>query len=123
MRFAGGCVANLFASRVSEYKSRTLAVSQKNAYVILDYTDQEIEIHRQASSSYKLTTSELRYKQESFIERIFVHKHNPLKLELQHFLECAAGIANRMTTPEMDLRSLRVALEVLDSLRAEGAIA
>ncbi|MCZ7586976.1 MAG: Gfo/Idh/MocA family oxidoreductase [Deltaproteobacteria bacterium] len=91
LQFEGGCVANLVASRASELKSRTLAVSQKGAHIVLDYTDQEIDIHRHASSSYVLTSNQLKYRQESFIERIFVHKHNPLRLELQHFLECAVG--------------------------------
>ncbi len=122
MQFEGGCVANLLASRVTEHKSRTLAVHQKDAYVLLDYTDQDIEIHRQASSSYRYLSNQLRYKQESLIERIFVHKQNPLRLELQHFLECSAGLAERMTTKEADLSSLRVAIEVLDHLREQGVV-
>lgn len=120
--FEGGCIANFIASRVTEFKSRTLAISQKDAYVYLDYTDQEIDIHRRASSSYRLTTSELRYKQESFIERIFVHKQNPLKLELLHFLECATGLRSKMTTTEKDLASLRVATQIVERLQNGGAL-
>ncbi|MBZ0274199.1 Gfo/Idh/MocA family oxidoreductase [bacterium] len=122
LEFEGGAIANLTASRVSEFKSRTLSVSQKGAYIALDYTNQEIDIHHQAASSYVLSTTQLKYKQESFIERIFVHKQNPLRLELQHFLECVAGVTPRMTTPEQELRSLRVALDVLALTRkSEGA--
>ncbi len=122
MQFEGGCVASLLASRVTEQKSRTLVVHQKDAYVLLDYTDQSIEIHRQASSSYRFSSDQLRYKQESLIERIFVHKENPLRLELQHFLDCCAGLATRMTTVKADLRSLRVAIEVLDHLREQNVV-
>ncbi|MCB1153782.1 MAG: Gfo/Idh/MocA family oxidoreductase [Deltaproteobacteria bacterium] len=120
LEFEGGCVANLIASRVSELKARTLSVSQKGMYIALDYTDQEIDIHRQSSSSYQLGPNQLKYRQESVIERIFVHKQNPLKLELEHFLACAHGLTERMTTVEHDLSSLRVAIDVLDALRAEG---
>lgn len=122
IRFEGGCVAHFLASRVTEHKSRTLAITQKGAYVSLDYTDQEIDIHRQASSSYRLTSSELKYRQESFIERIFVHKQNPLKLELMHFLECALGIRERMTTIDGELSSLIAATNVIEELKRTGAI-
>jgi predicted dehydrogenase len=122
LKFKGGCVANLIASRVSEKKERTLSVSQKNAYILLDYTNQEISIHRQASSSSVLTTNQLKYKQESFIERIFVHKHNPLQLELQHFLECALKLRERMTTVEQDLESLRITIDVLNLLAEDETL-
>ena len=78
--FESGTVANLIASRVSEYKTRTLAISQRDMYVFLDYTDQEIFIHRQASAQFMLQRDRIKYKQDSLIERIFVHKENPLKL-------------------------------------------
>ena len=71
--FESGCVASALASRISENKIRTLSVSQKGAYIFLDYTNQEIFVYRQASSDTRLTRDEIRYKQESLIERIFVH--------------------------------------------------
>jgi predicted dehydrogenase len=122
IRFASGCVANVVASRISEEKIRTLTVHQKGAYVFLDYADQEIHIHRQATSDSVLTRDHLRYRQESLIERIFVHKGNPLKGEIEHFLRCVAG---QSCADEVDreLRSLKVALAILDQLRAKGQIA
>lgn len=120
-RFESGCVANMIASRISEEKTRTLTVHQKGAFVILDYADQEIHVHRQASSDYILNTDHLRYRQESLIERIFVHKGNPLKGEIEHFLRCTSGgICQRSV--ERELRSLKVALQVLDCLRSNGQI-
>ncbi|MDP8256236.1 MAG: Gfo/Idh/MocA family oxidoreductase [Candidatus Alcyoniella australis] len=116
LRFENGCMAHLLASRVSEEKSRTLAVTQPGAYIFLDYTDQEIHIHRQASSEAVVTTEQLRYKQESIIERLFVYKGNPLKLELQHFIGCAMKGDEVRVSPEDELRSLRVALDILDGI-------
>ena len=85
--FQNGCIATLLASRTTEVKVRTMAITQPNAYILLDYTDQDIRVHRQASSEHIVARGTLRYKQESFIERIFVHKDNPLKLEIRNFLE------------------------------------
>jgi len=120
--FESGCVANIIASRVSEEKIRTLSVSQRGAYVILDYTDQEILIHRQASSDRILTRDQIRYKQESFVERIFVHKENPLKLEIKHFIKCATDSEEPLNSVEKELRSLKAALQIRDLLRADGVI-
>lgn len=118
--FENGCVANLSASRVTQHKIRTLAISQKNSYIFLNYTDQDIHIHRQASSFTSLDQKEIRYKQESFIERLFIHRGNPLKLEILHFLDCAVNGADRVVSAEDDLRSLDMALQVVKQLRAQG---
>lgn len=122
IQFKNGCVASLIASRVSQEKVRTLAVSQKDAYISLDYGAQELHVHRQASSQYFLSKEELKYKQESMIERVFVHKDNPLKLEVKHFLDCATKRAERALSPESDLLSLEVALKVQDILKKDGVI-
>jgi predicted dehydrogenase len=120
LMFESGCVANIIASRISENKIRTLGVSQKEMYVSLDYTDQEIHIHRQSSSSVQMTHEHLRYRQEEIIERIFVHKANPLKLEIQHFHDCAIKHKEPMVTTESELRSLKIALKVLEQIRPNG---
>lgn len=117
MRFDNDTLATLLASRVSEEKIRTLTVHQKEAYIFLDYTDQEIHIHRQASSSYQMTNSHLSYRQAGIVERLFVHKGNHLKFEILHFLADAMGEGTRMVSVDRELRSLKVALAVLDQLK------
>ena len=114
--FENGCMANFISSRVTQEKIRTMSLSQKDAYVFLDFNEQDVQIHRQASSDYFMTKQELKYRQESLIERIFVHKGNPLKLEIEHFLECAMRGAERHISSESELRSLKIALRVLDQI-------
>lgn len=122
MCFHNGCIANIIASRATEIKIRTMAITQRDAYIVLDYTDQDIRVHRQASSEHLVTRGVLRYKQESFIERIFVHKENPLKLEIKHLLDCATEGALRVVSVDEELRSLQVALQVLDMLEKDGLV-
>lgn len=114
MEFENGCMANIIASRASQNKIRTLSVTQKESYILLDYTDQEIYVHRQTSSEHQLSKDALRYKQESLIERIFVHKDNPLKLELQHFLDCVQNGTPRNVAVDKELYSLEIALNIVD---------
>ena len=119
MEFENGCIANITASRVTQHKIRTLAITQKDKYIFLDYSNQDIHIHRQASSEHFLTKKELRYKQESFTERIFVHRDNPLKLELNHLIDCAINGADRMVPADEEIYSLQIALEVLDKFKKQ----
>jgi len=113
LEFENGCIANIVASRASQNKERTLSLTQKDEYVLLDYTDQEIYVHRQSSSEAKLSKGSLRYKQESLIERIFVHKDNPLKLELMHFIDCVENGSPRKVAVDNELYSLEIALNIL----------
>jgi predicted dehydrogenase len=114
LEFENGSIANIIASRVSQNQIRTLSVTQKDSYVVLDYTDQEIYVHKKTSSEHKLSKDSLRYKQESLVERIFVHKDNPLKLELKHFLDCATNGHQRKVAINSELYSLEIALNILD---------
>ncbi|VAX15814.1 hypothetical protein MNBD_NITROSPINAE02-1724 [hydrothermal vent metagenome] len=114
--FENGCMANIIASRATQEKIRTLAITQEKEYVVLNYTNQDILVHHRASSKSELTRQELRYKQEALIERIFVHRENPLKLEIKHFMDCATNGAKRHTSIENELKSLKVALNVLSQL-------
>ncbi|MEW6482453.1 MAG: Gfo/Idh/MocA family oxidoreductase [bacterium] len=114
--FKNGCIASLTASRTTEEKMRTLSATQEDAYIFLDYAEQDLHIHRRASSEYFTSPEVLRYKQESFVERIFVHKDNPLKLELLHFIDCIINGTKPIMEPEGDIRSLRVALDILKQI-------
>ncbi len=120
LEFENGCIANIIASRASQNKERTLSVTQKDSFVLLDYTDQEIYVHRQSSSEHQLQKGSLRYKQESLVERIFVHKENPLKLELQHFIDCAKNGSPRKVAVDNELYSLEIALDILAKFKALG---
>lgn len=118
--FSNGCIANITASRVTEEKIRTLSITQKDAYIFLDYTSQDINIHRRSMAEYMMSKEAIRYKQESFIERIFVHKDNPLKLEIQHLIS-AVRKAKRTGKVIMedgeDVRSLALALEITKKIQ------
>jgi predicted dehydrogenase len=120
--FQNGCIANIIASRATEIKIRTMAITQRDVYIFLDYTDQDIRVHRQASSEHIVTRGALRYRQESLIERIFVHKDNPLKLEIRHLIESATNGILRPVSVDEELRSLQVAIQILELLDKDGLV-
>lgn len=120
--FENGCVANIIASRATQHKVRTLAITQADAYILLDYTDQDIHIFRQASSEHLLTKEQLRYKQEALIERVFVHKDNPLKLEIKNMIDSSLNGSPDDASDEIELHSLEIALKIVESLKQQGVI-
>jgi len=113
--FESGTIATMTASRATEEKIRTLAITQADAYIVLDYTDQDIRIHRRAAQEYTLNRESIRYRQASFVEHLRVHKDNPLKLELLHLIRASqhARATGEVELAEAeDLRSLAMALEI-----------
>jgi predicted dehydrogenase len=118
--FDSGAMATITASRATEEKIRTLSITQPDAYIVLNYADQDIQIHRRAAQEYTLNRESIRYRQASFVERLFVHKDNPLKLEIRHLISAARAVkaTGQVELPETeDLRSLAVALEIERMIR------
>ena len=120
IRFASGTVATITASRATEEKIRTLAITQPDAYIVLDYTEQDIHIYRRAAQEYTMARGSIRYRRASFVEHLKVHRDNPLKLEIQHLIDAR----RRRQTGEPvvlaqadDLRSLAMALEIERMIR------
>src|SRR5438093_7885354 len=48
--FQNGCIANIIASRATEIKIRTMAITQRQAYIVPDYTVSDIRAPCRASS-------------------------------------------------------------------------
>ncbi|PLX69211.1 MAG: oxidoreductase [Denitrovibrio sp.] len=111
-QFEDNCVATILVSRVTQKKDRTMSISQKGAFIYLDYTTQDINIYREAREGKEFGVKELKYKNEYMYEKLFVYKDNPLKMEIKHFLDCVMGKQCRNVTVEHELRSLKVALKV-----------
>ena len=116
IQFESGCLANFVASRVTQNKIRRLNITQEEAYIVLDFATQDIDIHRRSSSAYLMTREELKYKQEAFVERIEVHRDNPLRQEHLHFISCTKGLQEPIVTGKDELRTLKIATTILDNI-------
>jgi len=133
LRFANGCVANLTASRVSPERMRKIRVFSGGAmpsYISLDYRAQEGFIYRiardgEAESSLlkKVLAAKLGVGKDSTIVSAFggkrivrepvpIAKDEPLKLELQHFVNCVREKLTPMVSGESAKRALDLAFEI-----------
>ena len=133
LRFANGCVANLTASRVSPDRMRKIRVFSGGAtpsYISLDYRAQEGFIYRiarddeeESSILKKVLAAKLGMGKDSAIvsefagkrivrEPVPIAKEEPLKLELEHFVNCVRERLTPMVSGESAKRALDLAFEI-----------
>lgn len=124
IKFENGCVANLTVSRVSPERMRKIRVfsgGESTSYVSLDYQKQEGYIYRIAAEDAEKSSlwQKLLHAKDSAIvsefagkkvvrEPVPIEKDEPLKLELQHFIQCV----DEKQTPKVSGQAGREALEV-----------
>jgi predicted dehydrogenase len=124
LRFANGCVANITVSRVNPERMRKIRVfsaGPQPSYISLDYRDQKGFIYRLARDDEKessLLKKLLSAKDSTIVsefagkrvvrEPVPITREEPLKLELQHFVECV----QRRQQPRVSGESARLALDV-----------
>ncbi len=111
--FENGTMATLSASRITHSKIRTLSLTMPDSYIFLDYAEEDIFIHRGASTKYD-RGGQIRQVHDSVVERLVIEKDNPLKLEIQHFINCINDHEKPYYSAMDNLRSLKIALEALE---------
>ena len=139
LRFANGCVANLTASRVSPERMRKIRVfsggTTTPSYVSLDYRAQEGFIFRVAREGEeetpllkKVLAAKLGVGKDSTIvsqfagkkivrEPVPIAKDEPLKLELQHFVDCVREKHTPVVSGESAKRALDLAFEITEQIQ------
>ncbi len=107
IQFEDGCVANITASRVSMEKIRKLRLFQKQEYISLDYTRQDLATFRVNRNSEKLLPEIVSRKFEP-------ERKEPLQQELQAFLGAVRGSGPTECRGEDGRRALELALQILE---------
>ncbi len=111
LRFKSGCVANLTASRISQEKMRKLRVWERESYVSLDYLAQE-------AWSYRLKKGE--GGPEVVRQKLPTRSQEPLKRELEDFLEAVIAGGTPRVSGEDGLKVLRLAHRVMEAMGQDG---
>jgi len=110
LAFPTGCIANLTASRVSTERIRKLRLFQPNQYVSLDYSRQEAVAFSVAGA------------QKIDSQMLPVEKNEPLKLEVEHFLDCVATRRAPMVSGRDGLRALDAAVSILAKIEEHAQL-
>ena len=108
-------VASLTASRVTQKKVRTLTVTARECLVEVDYLEQSVLIHRDSYPEYLTDDGQRRYRHESVVERPRVDNGEPLRHELEAFVEAVRTDSEPVVTAEDGIEALEM-VETIDSL-------
>ncbi|MFC7231564.1 Gfo/Idh/MocA family oxidoreductase [Saliphagus sp. GCM10025308] len=117
--FSGDRMASLTASRKTQQKVRTLEITAEECFIELDYIDQSIEIHRNSVPEYIEKNGDVRFKHESIIERPTIQTNEPLRKELESFIEAARSNSTPEVTVQDGIDALAVALEIEEIANSE----
>lgn len=110
LAFPGGCIANLTASRVSTERVRKLRLFQPHQYISLDYQKQDAVAFTVSGS------------QQIGFQPLPVTKEEPLRLEVEAFLEAVASRSRPLVSGEEGLRALEIALAILDKIEEHAKL-
>ena len=108
LRFSTGCIANITASRISKERVRKIRLFQPDAYVSIDYAEQEVE-------GYRLVRRDGE-RPEIQGGKLPVTRDEPLKRELQDFVHAVRDKRRPLVTGDDGLRALKLAQAIADRM-------
>jgi predicted dehydrogenase len=111
IEFASGCVANFTASRVSTERVRKLRFFQPHQYISIDYARQDllainVAAKAAAAASFDALAGGLS------LQKPQVQQGEPLRLEIESFLECLRTRQQPIVSGEDGRAALALALEI-----------
>ncbi len=110
LRFENGIICDLTASRVSMYKYRKMHIFQDDSYVSIDFMRQQAKIYRKKHK-------EVKDLQDIEVLRPKIKREEPLKLELEHFINSILHNKLPEVTAEHAKNALSVAIEIIQKLK------
>jgi len=129
LTFANGCVANLTASRLAMRTERKLRVFAHDAYVSIDYQKRHgivvrrtgnIDAVRQAAAKIRSgeieDLSQLNYKDIVHIEELQIDDVEPLRAELDAFIDAITDGSTPVVSAEDGLRAVDVATRIVQTI-------
>jgi predicted dehydrogenase len=103
LRFTSGCICNLTASRISRDRVRKLRVFQQDAYISIDFAEQQVEAYRLDRQGERPAIAG---------GAIQVERQEPLRLEIEDFIDAVV----RKRAPRVTAADGRAALALADRI-------
>ncbi|MCK4269369.1 MAG: Gfo/Idh/MocA family oxidoreductase [Methanogenium sp.] len=95
----------LSASRKSSKKIRMIHIEEEEFTIQGDFMSQEVYVYRKPEHYH---VEEQRYVQENIIEKVMVGKVEPLKTELNTFIDCVKTGEPFPVTPEQAMKNVKI---------------
>ena len=127
IQFESGCVANVTASRISTKKMRKMRIFQQNGYISVDFSegfseifyidDQETTTFNNGTLAFSLGQIEAGNKRKDIkYNKLQRSNINPLKYELNGFIDSIQAKIPPLVSGEEGLAALRLANQVLKKI-------
>ena len=114
IHFASGCIANVTASRITPTRKRKIRVFQKDAYLSIDYIEQELEIFQRV----RMPNAQPGMPNVSIVRRKEkMERREQLKVELAHFLEVVTRGGEPLVKGEHARDALALAVEISELVK------
>lgn len=114
LRFAGGCVANVTASRVSLKTERKLRVFRDDAYLSIDLQQRILTTITKRSTPLAAGELPVNIEEQSF------EQGDALRAEIRSFLDCISTGRPPVVDGEAGLRALETAIRITEMLAPKG---
>ncbi|MFH1622069.1 MAG: Gfo/Idh/MocA family oxidoreductase, partial [Candidatus Omnitrophota bacterium] len=101
--FQNGCVCNLTASRISDEAMRKIRIFLSDTYISLDYGSQEAFLYRKEIG--QITK-----------EMLPIEKEEPLKREIESFIDCVINNKRPLVTGEEAYQALQLSDKILKEI-------
>jgi predicted dehydrogenase len=128
IQFESGCVANITSSRISAKKMRKMRIFQHDSYISVDFIDGFSEIYyledqdtpffKDGSLAFSLGKIDSGDKRKEIkYNKLQRANLNPLKFELDGFIESVQTKVKPLVSGEEGLAALRLANQVLNKIK------
>jgi predicted dehydrogenase len=108
LRFEGGCIANLTASRISRDRVRKIRIFQPQGYLSVDYAAQEVDhwmLGRKDTGAPEIQGG-----------KVEVQKDEPLKLEMADFVAAVRDGRDPLVTGPQGRAALKLAATIVERM-------
>jgi len=107
LTFRDRTVCDLIASRVTKKSTRNIRIFQKDSYIHLNYLTQSAILYKKKNGHIKK-------------KRIKIKKEEPLKKELESFVECVLNQKRPVVSGEEAREALSVAIDITKQIKAKS---
>ncbi len=120
--FENDVVGSVTASRVTQRKVRELTLTATDCIVTVDYIDRSVRIHRRTRPEFLVNDGDLRYRSEQVVERPTVDNGEPLKKELESFLDAVENGREPIVSGRDGVSALALARRIEAALDSEPVL-
>lgn len=112
IKFANGTIAHILVSRVTEKRMRTLEITEPERYLLVNYETQDVTLHHCVQKPGRGVVE--------VVEHPVFPKREPLKLELQDFVNCIREGREPLVGLRDGKRALEICVAMLRQIHGES---